>query len=384
KNLPVSLESIKDVVDEMIVVDTGSTDSTVDIAKKYGADIYHFDWCDDFSAARNFALDKAAGEWILYLDADERIDAENGRKIREVIGRADDFMAVSINHHTPQEKDNLIKYFSLDYCRIFRNDKRIRFEGRIHEQILPSINRLNGKVFKSDIIIDHFGYMVSDDKRKERLERNAALLLKSIEEEPNDGFMHFNLAKVYRLMGKYDEAIREFETVLKFPDSDIKERIFAETYTALSQIYLGMDDYVRSRDYALKSTETAPYEILPQYILATIDFIEEKYGDALTKLDKIREIAEDKNKTAVAGEIDRAQVYEDMGNCAVKMSDMDSASEYYKKSIEINPSRYPVHFNLGNVLCAVGNTEDAVKEFEAVLEINKEFEPAKQMLLSLK
>ena len=77
-------------------------------------------------------------------------------------------------------------------------------------------------------------------------------------------------------------------------------------------------------------------------------------------------------------------MYEDMGNCAVKMSDMDSASEYYKKSIEINPSRYPVHFNLGNVLCAVGNTEDAVKEFEAVLEINKEFEPAKDMLLSLK
>ena len=72
------LESVKDIVSEIVIVDTGSTDSTIKIAKDYGAKLYSFGWINDFSAARNFALSKSTGDWILYLDADERL-SENSK-----------------------------------------------------------------------------------------------------------------------------------------------------------------------------------------------------------------------------------------------------------------------------------------------------------------
>ena len=380
KNLPVSLESVRDIVDEMIIVDTGSTDNTIEIAESFGADVYNFKWCDDFSEARNYALSKAEGEWILYIDADERLNEENAKKVIKVINR-DDIMAVSLNLHTPQEEDNLIKYSSLDYCRLFKNHSKIRFEGKIHEQILPSINRLNGEVLKSDIIIEHFGYRISEEKRNERLNRNVNIQKSVLKETPDDAFMHFYLAKTYRLMGKDADAIKEFEKVIELNKGDMKDRLIAEVFTALSQLYLKMEDYAASRSCALKSVEMAEYEILPRYILVTLDFVEEKFSDALTKLEKMLETAEDKNKKALSGEVDISQIYEDMGNCKFRMNDFNGAVKDYEKAILMGDSKYTAHFNLGNVLFKMGNINDALKEYERVLELKKEFEPAEKNLI---
>ena len=380
KNLPICLESVKDVADEMIIVDTGSTDDTIEIAESFGAEVYNFEWCDDFSKARNYALSKAGGEWILYLDADERLNEENAKKVLKVVNR-DDIMAVSLNLHTPQEEDNLIKYSSLDYCRLFKNHPKIRFEGKIHEQILPSINRLNGKVLKSDIIIEHFGYRISEEKRNERLNRNVNILKSVLKETPDDSFMHFYLAKTYRLMGKDADAIKEFEKVIELNKGDMKDRLVAEVYTALSQLYLKMEDYASSRSCALKAVEMAEYEILPRYILVSLDFIEENFSDALTKLEKMLETAEDKNKKALSGEIDISQIYEDMGNCKFRMNDFSGAVKDYEKAILMGDGKYTAHFNLGNVLFRMGNINDALKEYERVLELKREFEPAERNLM---
>jgi GT2 family glycosyltransferase/glycosyltransferase involved in cell wall biosynthesis/Tfp pilus assembly protein PilF len=377
KNLPISLESVKNIVDEMIIVDTGSTDNTIKIAENYGAKIYHFDWCDDFSEARNYALSKAQGRWILYIDADERIDEQNCKKILNVI-KGDDIMAVSMNLHTPQEEGNLFKCVALDYCRLFRNHPQIRFEGKIHEQILPSINRINGKVLKSDIVIDHFGYGSSKEKREERLNRNVNIIKNALVENPNDPFMHFYLAKTYRLIGKDDLAIKEFKKVVYLNKNDLKDRIVAEVYTALSQIYLKFENLKFSKKYALRAIELAEYEILPLYILATIDFLEENFFDSLTKLEKIRQSVEDMSRKALSGVIDISQIYEDIGNCKFKLNDFNSAEENYKKVISLNNEKYTAHFNFGNVLFSNGKIEDALKEFEKVLKIKENFEPAQK------
>ena len=84
KYLEGCLESVKNVADEIVIVDTGSEDSTLDIAERYGAKIYHFEWIDDFSAARNFALSKSTGDWILYLDADERLSKDSVEEVKSI------------------------------------------------------------------------------------------------------------------------------------------------------------------------------------------------------------------------------------------------------------------------------------------------------------
>ncbi|MFC1555362.1 glycosyltransferase, partial [candidate division KSB1 bacterium] len=188
--LPVCLDSVKELVDEIVVVDTGSEDDTVKIAEKYGAVIKHFEWIDDFSAARNESLKYASGDWILYLDADERISPGNAQKIRDII-EDESIAAVNMIEHIPQEKGNLFNTTASDYCRLFRNNNKYRFSGRIHEQILPSILNEGCRVVKSDITIDHWGFGLTPEKKKERADRNLKLLQEELKDDSNDPFVHF-------------------------------------------------------------------------------------------------------------------------------------------------------------------------------------------------
>ncbi|MCR4292358.1 MAG: glycosyltransferase family 2 protein, partial [Candidatus Kuenenia sp.] len=116
--LPRCLESIQSFVDEIIIVDTGSTDNTVEIALRYKAKVHHFQWRNDFSAARNESLQHANGDWILYIDADEIIDEANALKIRSLINR-EDIMALTVRQCIPQQCNNIATSFYSEYCRVF-------------------------------------------------------------------------------------------------------------------------------------------------------------------------------------------------------------------------------------------------------------------------
>ena len=135
--LPTCLESVRDFVDEIVIVDTGSTDNTVAIARKCAARVFHFEWCNDVAASRNESLARATGQWILYLDADERLDTQNKSKITTLLIEHPKAMAMNMRDVIPQTENNLMAGFSLDYCRLFLNMLDIRFEGPVHEQIVP-------------------------------------------------------------------------------------------------------------------------------------------------------------------------------------------------------------------------------------------------------
>ena len=112
------LESLRSFVDEIIVVDTGSTDNTIEIAHSHGAQVKYFTWIDDFSAARNESLRHASGDWILYIDADEVIDSVNAGKIRQVITQKD-IMGATVRQCIPQQAENIVTAFYIEYCVFF-------------------------------------------------------------------------------------------------------------------------------------------------------------------------------------------------------------------------------------------------------------------------
>lgn len=180
KNLAKSIKSLKNQVNEIVVVDTGSTDNTITVARKLGARVYSFPWQDDFSKARNFALSKAKGDWLVLLDADEYFTAKTAGNIRQVIRQAqqaDGLLIQMVNYDV--DKAEVQDYFY--QLRIVRNQQGLHYEGKIHEELKLSDSktmkflRIPPEILK----IYHTGYASSVSMQK--LERNLKLLQQAVD-----------------------------------------------------------------------------------------------------------------------------------------------------------------------------------------------------------
>jgi glycosyltransferase involved in cell wall biosynthesis len=194
------LESVKNVVDEIVVVDTGSSDESIAIAREHGALVHELAWTGDFAAARNAALELTSCAWILYIDADERLDAVERASVEELLGDASE-----VAFRILLKPDSL----STPYreFRVWRNDPRIRFEGVIHEKVVPAIQRVadeDGRAIGvADLLLTHVGYE-GDQTHKHR--RNLPLLRRQLEVEPDNLFNLHHLARVLEGLDEPEEA----------------------------------------------------------------------------------------------------------------------------------------------------------------------------------
>ncbi len=207
-NLPRLLASIRGLADEVIVVDTGSTDRTVEIAKSFGAKTYHFEWCDDFSAARNESLKYATGDYILWLDGDDEISEQDHPAIKEHLlghpGSAVYLKVVSIAEEGPTEAMQL---------RMFPNLKGLAFSGKVHEQIHDALAEKGVPFTGCHARVTHFGYHTRE-ALEEKLKRNKAIHEKELEENPNNLHSLFFAARALKGLNEVEEALEYMEKVL--------------------------------------------------------------------------------------------------------------------------------------------------------------------------
>jgi GT2 family glycosyltransferase/SAM-dependent methyltransferase/tetratricopeptide (TPR) repeat protein len=190
------LESIRPWVDEIVVVDTGSTDCTPEVCKSYGARLFEFPWCDDFSAARNESLKHARGEWLFWMDSDDTIPAECGRKLRALADgpHPDKIAGYIMQVHCPAPGDDgHVDVTVVDHLKLIRNRPDLRFSGRIHEQLLPAIRNAGGDVAWTDIYVVHSGSEHSPEAFQRKLERDLRILHQELREQPDHPFVLFNL-----------------------------------------------------------------------------------------------------------------------------------------------------------------------------------------------
>lgn len=186
------LNSVKDCVDEIIIVDTGSEDNTVDIANQYGAKVFFYQWDDDFAAARNFSISKASGDWIIYLDADEELEPNCCHRLRKLAGNPN-IEGYYFQINNVNDKNEVLRHINV---RMFKNKPQYRFKGRLHEQILGAIvenSQEKNVVVNSGINIFHYGYTASEYFNKNKSDRNYRILKKMLEEKPNDPFHLYNM-----------------------------------------------------------------------------------------------------------------------------------------------------------------------------------------------
>ena len=213
-NLPQCLASAADLVDEIVIVDTGSTDRTKEVAGRFGARIFDFAWGDDFAAARNASLDHAAGPWIFWLDADDRLDEENRRRLRTLFSGLRDENAGYIMRYWCPANGAKAGVATFDHLRLFRKQAAARWQYRIHEQIHPALERLGYAIRRSDVTILHLGYQ-EEATRARKCQRNLRLLDLENSERPNDPFTLFNLGCTYQEMGRLAEAVACYQGSLR-------------------------------------------------------------------------------------------------------------------------------------------------------------------------
>ncbi len=209
--LPRSLAAARDAVDEIVVVDTGSRDRSVEIARSFGATVIEREWTGSFADARNASFEAASGDWLLFLDADEVLDPTDAPLLRELTGRTwrEAFYLVEINHTGELGDGTAVTHNAL---RVFRNRPEYRFEGRVHEQIahqLPS--GLPERIEPTAIRVDHYGYLGVVRDAKEKSRRNIELLRAQLEEAGGSTFLHFNLGSEYAAAGDARSGCEEFE-----------------------------------------------------------------------------------------------------------------------------------------------------------------------------
>src|SRR5437016_3598694 len=182
RHLADCLASLEGVVDEVVLVDTGSTDATVAMAKSFGARVLHHPWAGDFSAPRNVALDAATGRWILYIDADERLESGGRQTLKDMLEEAEE-VAFRIGLRPYVGWTPYLEF------RLWRNDPRIRFRGVIHEKVIYAIEEVAAAddrvIGDCSLVLDHVGY---EGDQTHKHERNLPLLRAQLEVEPDNIF----------------------------------------------------------------------------------------------------------------------------------------------------------------------------------------------------
>ena len=218
--LPRCLAAAKPAVDEMIIVDTGSTDRTVEIAEEFGATVLHHEWTGDFSAARNVSLEAATGDWIIYLDADEVLVEEDAPRLHALTGHVwrEAFALVETNYTGDMDDGTALTHNAL---RMFRNRPEYRFKGRLHEQMAYALpGYLTERIEYTQLRIEHYGYLgvVRDAKDKSR--RNLDLLLQQVADGQENAFQSFNLGSEYLALGELETAVDHFEKSWRMLETD--------------------------------------------------------------------------------------------------------------------------------------------------------------------
>jgi len=273
KFLPGCLESAKDVVDEIIVVDTGSTDRTMEIAREYGAIIYEHPWQNDFSYHRNQSIDYATGDWILILDADEELDPSEHGMIKSAVRRKDiDAVSFVVYNKIQGGRTGF-----LNSHRLFRNRKEYRYSGIVHNQLA-----MDGITLSTQLKVYHHGYGLSEEQMREKGKRTEKLLKEQLKENPDNAFAHFNLAQIYRGLAEPEKSLKHALRVIEIlsPENIDRRHVYVMALDQIGCAYVGIDDHEKAKEYFYKALEIKEDYLDPLFNLGYVYSREGNYDKA--------------------------------------------------------------------------------------------------------
>ncbi|MBP0021679.1 MAG: glycosyltransferase [Cyanobacteria bacterium SBLK] len=338
KSLPQCLDSVKDVVDEIVVLDTGSSDRTPEIAAEYGAKVHYFEWCNDFAAARNEALKYVTGDWVLILDADERLNREIAPQIKVAILEE----RVLVINLIRKEIGAAQSPYSLT-SRLFRRHPEIEFSRPYHALIDDSVVSLVKKephwqiASLPSIAVFHYGYDPNEIAAKEKGDRAKAVMESHIQEYPDDSYACNKLGALYLDEGKIEAGIELLKRGLK--DINAGEMVIYELNYHLANAYNRQNDVNQAVIYyqAALAQNILPALKLGAYNnLGTLLFAAGEY-----------KMAERTFSASIIADRSFAFGYYNLGMALKAQGNFDKAIQAYSKAIELKPDYAQAYQNLG-------------------------------------
>lgn len=214
---------------EIVVVDTGSTDNTKEMALQYTNSLYDFPWCDDFAAAKNYAVQKVKNDTVMFIDSDEYLQELDDKELWKVIithpegvGRVEIISIVEKDGESIRTKEWVSRIF---------NRRLYHYSGRIHEQLVPGsvfeqdseqntsqerVNKISYSTYLTNVKLEHDGYNGSEEERRKKAQRNIRLLKKELDLNPEDTYILYQLGKGYYMAGEYPQAVSYFDIALGY------------------------------------------------------------------------------------------------------------------------------------------------------------------------
>ncbi len=353
-----AIMSVKTIADELIVVDTGSTDSTVDIVRDLGATVIPFEWCDDFSQARNVSVKHASGDWILFLDADEVIAPIDTQKILACCASSTPvagYMMIQRNYTNDHSRVRFVPcsggypeeqqasgFVPVERIGLFRNDPRIRFSGIIHETVAPSIYAINGVVGMTDIVVHHYGHLNSE-LRNSKTDYYLQLGLQQIKLTPDSAKPYYDVGLIYLNRGNFISAQ---DYLLKAFDIDAG---YLDLALHLALLYFKWHKY----DQALQYTGVAEQQGTQQQ---TVMLLKGILYDAIGQYDTARSLFKQGTKKFPG---DRA-FKESLAFLSLRLNDLSTAEQLLIEIFHDNPLYMPAFRGLVQVYYARGDYRQAL------------------------
>jgi tetratricopeptide (TPR) repeat protein len=278
QHLPGCLASIRAVTDELVIVDTGSTDRSKQIARQHGAVLIDHRWTGDFAQARNVGLAAAHGQYILYIDADEQLVEQDAAPLRSAL-ESQQYDAIDLSIVSPihgSDKTNIVRYL-----RVFRNFPDLRFRHRIHEQIWPALQRHNPRVLRSDYRILHHGYNQHESVLLEKRTRNLRSALEVLQTEPDDPFYLYHAGLGHLTLDQAADAIPLLERAAEHTPAAIAK---APVLNALAQAHFDIEQRQQAEKHLRESTLLCPTQYHGWAMLADIYLRSDRHREAIDAL----------------------------------------------------------------------------------------------------
>ncbi len=367
------LSSVQNVVEEMIILDTGSTDHTPEIARSFGAMVYHCKWCNDFAKVRNKCLKYAQGEWILILDADEVLVPEIIPQIRLAM-QSDRHILINLVRHEIGAAQSPYSLVS----RLFRHHPNIYFERPYHAMVDDSISKLLAQEPEwqigtlTDVAILHYGYDPSVIAARDKITIAQTTMEGYLAKHPTDAYACSKLGALYVQIGEVAKGIKLLENGLNNPQS-LEPSVLYELYYHLGIAYNRIQQIKKAQLSYQKAIEIdvipqlklGAYNNLGNLLLANGDFHGAKFA-----YQKTIEI----DPQFVAG-------YYNLGMACKNLGMFTDAIACYEQAINLDPNYAEAYQNLGVVLLKIGNVSASLTAFkQAIARHEKKQSPSAQQL----
>lgn len=343
------IESVRDIVDEIVIVDTGSTDNTVKLARELGADVYPYTWEDSFALARNYAMSKAKSDWLLLLDADETLEREDQEKLLSFIRTTTfDGAHLRIRNYTGSYSPD--QYSLHNALRLLRNNGQYQFHGAIHEQITSeNAGNLSGRFTTLDVTVHHFGYLDDVVKRKDKRKRNLPLLEKQLQENPDEPFTLFNMGNEHLSLKDYQKAISYYEASLG-KLGDRRMAFGPHLYLRMVTCYAALGQHEKALRIIREGLSVYPRCTDLVFLRADIERNLKRFTLAIDSLETCRKMGAPPPTLELLPGCGTYRAAFALGELYLELSDYPRAAKAFLEALACKPQLYAVLYRLGKAL----------------------------------